>query len=70
MSGYPTDTVMCSACSGTGEYDWGEIDVFSRCGTCGGRGELEVCAQCHDSGDDCAACMAKSWTPPAAEEKA
>lgn len=53
---FSTDTVMCSACSGTGEYDWGEIDIFTRCGTCGGVGEIEVCAQCHDSGDECAAC--------------
>ena len=48
------DTVMCSSCSGTGEYDWGEM--FTRCGTCDGRGEIDVCAQCHDSGDECAAC--------------
>jgi RecJ-like exonuclease len=53
---YPTDTVMCPACSGTGEYDWGEIDVFTKCGTCGGIGEVEVCSQCHDSGDECGAC--------------
>lgn len=55
-SSMPTDTVMCSACSGTGEYDWDEIDIFTRCATCGGRGEVEVCAQCHGCGDECAAC--------------
>lgn len=53
---YPLDTVMCSTCAGTGEYDWDEIDIFSTCGTCGGRGEIEVCAQCHDSGEECDAC--------------
>ncbi len=53
---YPTDTVMCSSCAGTGEYDWNEIDIYSTCATCGGSGEVEVCAQCHDSGDECGAC--------------
>jgi hypothetical protein len=53
---YPLVTVMCSACCGTGEYDWDEIDIFTSCGTCGGRGEIEVCAQCYDSGDECEVC--------------
>jgi hypothetical protein len=53
---HPTETVMCRSCNGSGEYDWDEIDIFTRCASCDGCGEVEVCAQCLDSGYECDAC--------------
>ena len=53
---YELETVECPDCEGRGEILWDMPDVWARCSQCWGTGDVEVCAQCYDSGDPCGAC--------------
>lgn len=55
VEGKPTEIVACPRCDGIGEVE-DDLWVWVRCASCWGQGEIEVCAQCHDSGDECGAC--------------
>ncbi len=52
---FPTEWVDCDRCDGTGEYE-DDLWVLVRCYRCWGRGTIEVCAECLDSGEECYAC--------------
>jgi hypothetical protein len=55
-SAYPTEFVECDRCYGDGEYE-DDLWILVRCFRCGGRGTVEVCAACYDSGEEeCDAC--------------
>jgi DnaJ-class molecular chaperone len=55
ISRYPTELVDCDRCDGMGEVE-DDLWVWTRCYSCWGRGMVEVCAQCHDDGEECDAC--------------
>ncbi len=52
---YGTEIVDCDRCDGDGEYE-DDCWLVVRCYQCGGRGTIEVCAECCDSGEECDAC--------------
>ena len=66
---YPTETVECPSCDGTGERLGDVPDVYVRCYSCFGRGTVEVCANCLDWDEDCSVC-APAVRVPQPEEPA
>ena len=49
------DWIDCPRCDGIGEVE-DDLWVWTRCYSCLGRGEIEVCAFCLDSGEECDVC--------------
>lgn len=52
---YGTEIIDCPRCDGLGEVE-DDLWVWTRCYSCWGRGTIEVCAECGDSGEECDAC--------------
>jgi DnaJ-class molecular chaperone len=59
---YPTEVVDCPQCHGMGEIE-DDLWVWTRCYSCFGQGEIEVCAYCLESGDDCDVCQPSTKLP-------
>lgn len=55
LAAYPTEFVDCDRCCGDGEYE-DDLWVWTRCYACWGRGTVEVCAECGDTGEECDVC--------------